>query len=395
MGYFVRPFIMPNWDLSTQIRSLITFAHLLAALWVKHGNAFFTGALYYDSQSIVKNLVVTILRLQAIDPALTFHIILEGTDRLELLFGDVRTQDHARNFDILQLSEKLAVSALISTIFERNPDLDRGHRRLSLKDAMGVDHINPKSWTGDVRVGQVDIDAEWSQARTDANNFLVDTFGTGAAADFTSLFAPDDHDLMRPNGHYIGVRPHPDDARTEANEDPSLEGSDIDSDSDSGSHSDGEGGGVSNTDPVEEDDTPGICLEEPLGADLDEFLPSTTDNSDPDPGYTNEDFLVIDGKSFWIGSIVSAWCSDNRTKKVSVRPLRTAGVTLEDLRGADRWNTPELDGQDLVKTGDLVGSLVRADSDVSLAVLEITSFEHGRRKGLPAVNIADLEDPSD
>ncbi|KAI1781848.1 hypothetical protein LXA43DRAFT_958147 [Ganoderma leucocontextum] len=391
MGYFVRPFIMPTWDLSTQIRSLITFAHLIAALWVKHGNAFFTGALYYDSQSIVKNLVTTVLRLQAIDPALTFYLILEGTDRLELLFGDVRTQDHSRNFDLLQLSEKLAVSALISTIFERNPDLDRGHRRLSLKDAMGVDHINPKSWIGDVRVGQVDIDAEWSRARTEANKFLVDTFGTGASVDFESLFTSNDHDLMRPNGDYIGVRPHPDDARTEANEDPAPTRDTTESDSDSDSDTNDNGSGTTN---AEGDDEPDACLEEPIGVDLDEFLPSTTDDSDPDPGYTNDDFLVIDGKSYWIGSIVTAWCSDNRAKKVSVRPLRTAGVTLEDLRGADRWNTPELDGEDLVKSGDIVGSLVRAGGDVGLAVLEVTGFEQGRRKGLPAVNLADLEDPS-
>ncbi|KAI1781589.1 hypothetical protein LXA43DRAFT_1070016 [Ganoderma leucocontextum] len=391
MGYFVRPFITPTWDLSTQIRSLITFAHLLAALWSKHGNAFFTGALYYDSQSIVKNLVITILRLKAIDPTLTFYLILEGTDRLELLFGDVRTQDHSRNFDILQLSEKLAVSTLISTIFERNPDLDRGHRRLSLKDAMGVDHINPKSWTGDVRVGRVDVDAEWARARSDANKFLVDTFGASAYVDFESLFAPRDHDLMRPRGEYVGVRPHPDDARTELDESLPMQTA---AESDSASDDEGEPSDA-NADDVEDDgEVDESRLREPVGVDFDEFLPNTTDNSDEDPGYTNKDFLTIDGKDYWIGSIVTAWCSDHRTKKVALRVLRTAGVTLEDLRGGDQWNTAELDEDDLVKSGDIAGSLVRVGRDVGLAILELTGFERGRSKGLPAVPVADLEDPS-
>jgi hypothetical protein len=33
-------------------------------------------------------------------------MILEGTDRLEQLFSDCRTQDHARNFDVEQLAGK-------------------------------------------------------------------------------------------------------------------------------------------------------------------------------------------------------------------------------------------------------------------------------------------------
>jgi hypothetical protein len=40
---------------------------------------------------------------------------------------------------------------------EHNPDLDKGHRHLSLKDAMSVDHVNPRSWTGNVHVGNVDL----------------------------------------------------------------------------------------------------------------------------------------------------------------------------------------------------------------------------------------------
>jgi hypothetical protein len=65
--------------------------------------------------------------MQVMDPNLLFYILLEGTDRLEGLFGDCRTQDHARNFDIEQLADKLSVATLINAAMERNPDLDKGH----------------------------------------------------------------------------------------------------------------------------------------------------------------------------------------------------------------------------------------------------------------------------
>jgi hypothetical protein len=73
---------------------------------------------------------------------LEFYIILEGTDRLEVVFSDCRTQDHASNFDIEQLAGKLAVGALIHAAFQQNPDLDRGHRRLSLTGALGIERMS-------------------------------------------------------------------------------------------------------------------------------------------------------------------------------------------------------------------------------------------------------------
>ena len=68
-------------------------------------------------------------------------IILEGTDRLEQLFADCHTQNHARNFDIDELSNELSTATLLNATLRRNPNLDRGHKRLSLKDAMNIDHV--------------------------------------------------------------------------------------------------------------------------------------------------------------------------------------------------------------------------------------------------------------
>lgn len=176
MGYFMQLFITVIMTLSKQVRSLATYAFLAAAVQIKHGTACLTGPLYGDSQATVKNIIFTIARMQMMDSNLSFYILLEGTDCLEGLFGDCRTQDHARNFNIEQLAGKLSVATLINAAMECNPDLDRGHRHLFLKGAMGIDHVNPRSWTGNVCIGDVDLNAEWKQGQIDAGQILQKFF---------------------------------------------------------------------------------------------------------------------------------------------------------------------------------------------------------------------------
>jgi hypothetical protein len=210
MGYFMWPFITVDMTLSKQIRSLATYGFLAAAVQIKHGTACLTGSLYADSQATVKNIIFTIARMQVLDPNLLFYILLEGTDRLEGLFGDCRTQDHARNFDMEQLAGKLSVATLINAAMERNPDLDKGHRHLSLKGAMGIDHVNPRSWTGNVCVGNVDLNTEWKQGQADAEQILQNFFKRGV--NFASTFSKFGHDLLIPLGEYVGVTATADDA---------------------------------------------------------------------------------------------------------------------------------------------------------------------------------------
>ena len=46
--------------LSEQVQSLSAYAHLAAAMYLKYGLAFLTGALYADSHTIVKNIIFCI-----------------------------------------------------------------------------------------------------------------------------------------------------------------------------------------------------------------------------------------------------------------------------------------------------------------------------------------------
>ncbi|KAJ7830221.1 hypothetical protein B0H14DRAFT_2307278, partial [Mycena olivaceomarginata] len=164
-------------SLSQQIRSLATYAHLCTAMYLKHQTNFLTNPLFADSQLIVRCIIITTARLQIINPQLKFYIILDGTDRLEGVFCDARTMNHSSNFDIEQFVQKLAIRALINATFQRNPDLDRGHRKLKLSGALGIDHINPASWKGNVVVGNVDIPCEYALGQKDANNVLEKYFG--------------------------------------------------------------------------------------------------------------------------------------------------------------------------------------------------------------------------
>ena len=138
--------------LSEQVKCLATYSFLAAGAQIKQGTSCVTGALYADSQTTVKNIIFTIAWLQEIDSDLEFYILHEDTDHLERVFKDTQTLDHARNFDAQQLAEKLSIATLINSAMERNPDLDKGHRCLSLHNTMGIDHVNPKSWEGKVQL---------------------------------------------------------------------------------------------------------------------------------------------------------------------------------------------------------------------------------------------------
>ncbi|KAJ3804196.1 hypothetical protein EV368DRAFT_42429 [Lentinula lateritia] len=171
LSFFFQPFVDSLMNIEDAVASLSTYAHLLYAIYKQHRFACITSALYYDSMSIVRSVCFTIAKLQTVDihSNLKFYSLFESTDREELLFSDVRTQDHAQNVDILQLTIKLADGALTRAAFQRNSNWDHGHCRLSMDGALGVDHNNPKSWKGKVEVSRVVWKRDWLEGPTKAN----------------------------------------------------------------------------------------------------------------------------------------------------------------------------------------------------------------------------------
>jgi hypothetical protein len=89
LGYFLNPFIDSTMNLSTQLESLATFAHIAATIQLNTGTTCLTSEVYADSQAIVKNIFFNVARLQLVDLDLKYYIMLDGTDRVELVFSGV------------------------------------------------------------------------------------------------------------------------------------------------------------------------------------------------------------------------------------------------------------------------------------------------------------------
>lgn len=221
LSYFLFAFIDVDLSLSEQIRSLATFGHLVTAMFQIHKTAFLTNALVADSQAIVKCIIITAAQLQLVDSESQYFISLEGTDRLEGVFSHAWTRDHARKFDILQLAQKLSIGAEINAIFERYPELDHGHVCWNLSKACGVDHINSKSWKGDVVLKNLDIKKEYYAGHDEANK-LLNTYGF-PECDFEALFSDASKDHLHPiGGDYVGYNGPDGDEEPEEDEEIAL-----------------------------------------------------------------------------------------------------------------------------------------------------------------------------
>jgi hypothetical protein len=377
---FANPFITVTMTLSDQLTSLSKYAHAAFAVYSKHSTDFMTSALYADSQAVVKDIYFCIAKQKLLNPQAEFHIIHCGTDRLETDFCLARTQSHHRNFDILDLANKLATSTLIDAIYARNPTLDAGSRRLKVTGAVGIDHLNPKSWRGDVSVDRVSLQLCWEEGRNQASSLISSLYPGDPMADFSITLHSADHDLLRPSGRYVGfsneadlsvevdqsgtqmaVIPHPDVPRSIAGAPDNLEdGSDDEDDRDGG---DGDRGGADGDEG---------------GMDLEDLLPDSADEPLNNPNRSAEDWLEIDGQRYLKASLVSRHLKANRSKKVVERTLRVRGLTLDDLRKRPP-ETPIDPSGDNFQVGDLAATLVRTESYVCLIIFQAIGIRKDQR----------------
>src|ERR1700677_1692735 len=126
--------------------------------------------------------------------------------------------DHSHNVDILQLSHRASQAAEVLRIFADNPEIDRGHCRLNLQNAEGVDHTNPRSWTGDVTVNSVSLLSACNTGRRKAQQLLQSL--NIPFQEFSAL--PANVDLLRPFGDFVGLREDNDDGKSKSSAGPST-----------------------------------------------------------------------------------------------------------------------------------------------------------------------------
>ena len=275
-------------------------------------------------------------------------------------------------------------------IFERCPDLDRGHIRRNLINARGVDHINPQSWTGDVCVGKVNIYNEYMAGRVAANELLMEQFGPTSNVDFDILFSNPKIDHLRPFGRYIGSN-----LDTDEDEQP-VEPADAEVNED-----DEDDEPLTFSDPNSGTFIPQTSISFPDTRDCLDDLEATENILHVEPEELNpiseqpSHKILVDGVYIPKPTIVAKLLSSEQGKKVTTRSLRARGIAISDaLRRLQNLNHPTEDASsdNKIKSGNLGAFLVRVGDDVCLAVAEVLSFQKGTSKELlSSIHCDDLD----
>lgn len=173
--HLVMPYICINLSLSEQLEHLSSAAHLVLALYV-HENAkshFFPRPLVIDIMLMVKNVFFCVAKAKIDTPTSRFFLTLLGTDRLETLFGIVRTMvGNDVNVDVLQLALRAAGATDVANMLARYPEYNCEPRRTNapavtrdMQVVEGVDRISPRDWRGDISVQNVTLLTSWRLGR--------------------------------------------------------------------------------------------------------------------------------------------------------------------------------------------------------------------------------------
>lgn len=222
----VLPYLCVSLSLSEQIEHLSAAAHLALTLYRSAGKDFIPTNLYIDLMIMIKNVLFCVAKSKVDNPNGELWIILLATDRLEELFGILRTMvGNDANLDILQLVCRLAGTTEVSNILAKYPHWDRAPRRLKLPALSreskeipdSADHIKPASWRGNVKVKDVSLQTSWNRGR-----HIVEAECNFAKPIFSNLETIAGIDLLAPFGVLLFNVPLTADDIDESLEDPNA-----------------------------------------------------------------------------------------------------------------------------------------------------------------------------
>ncbi|KAJ6601842.1 hypothetical protein DFH09DRAFT_1069394 [Mycena vulgaris] len=373
----LEPFIRPEMDLTDQMTSLSTYAHLSFAFYRDARDQFISNQLYGDSQSMVKNAMFCLAKQQALDPTKPFYLFQLGDDRLERLFGKLRMiGGHNSAMNFMQAIDRLGHAVDLQGALMRNPDLDQGERRLNMTRAEGVDHLTMKAWTGNAISGQCHLPSAWSKG-CEAARAILHKYGVDWPDDeFERIFAMYGFDMLRPFGNdkYPGV---------DTSVDRSMPGTAAVAVAASS-------GDIDMADAVqdseEEETGDGITLEESLADTAPELeLPSG-------PGIVPTDYIAVEGKWVHKQRICKLVVTGDFEPKSTVRLLRVRGYNNVNAKPRDDTyiDPASILGKDVFVVGDPVLTLLKTDTTISVAVLRTTAIHQDgiSRSSLLATTIA-------
>jgi hypothetical protein len=174
--HFLMPYICVDLTIEDQLEYLSYAAHLALVLYVheKACNNFIPTALYVDLIMMVKNVFFCVAKAKIDTPNDDFSIVLLGTDRLETLFGCLRTiVGNDANVDNYQLGSRLTGTMESANILALHPEWDKAPRRLCLpcvsRDSSEIptsaDHISPRSWRASQALSSLTPPTVWIRGR--------------------------------------------------------------------------------------------------------------------------------------------------------------------------------------------------------------------------------------
>ena len=203
----VEPFINPDLSISEQITSLVKFAHILCALFLKHESAFMPHHLYSDLQCMVRTAIFRVAHTKILDPTRKVFICLLGDDVLEILFGRVRMLGgHSPNVDVDEFRNRCASALRLDRIFQEYPFWERRPDRLKLKRSRDADHLSPRNWRGELRAETCDLLNCWKNGVAQAEAILKKAGHNISFEDHFHDWHKRGVDLMRPaGGKYPGI----------------------------------------------------------------------------------------------------------------------------------------------------------------------------------------------
>ncbi|KAH9003694.1 hypothetical protein EDB86DRAFT_2798425 [Lactarius hatsudake] len=174
--HFLMPYICVDLSIEDQLEYLSYAAHLALVLYVheKACSNFVPTALYVDLVMMVKNVFFCVAKAKIDTPNDDFNIVLLGTDRLENLFGCLRTIiGNDANVDNYQLGSRLTGTMESANILALHPEWDKAPRRLHLpcvsldssEIPSSADHISPRSWRASQALNSLTPPTVWIRGR--------------------------------------------------------------------------------------------------------------------------------------------------------------------------------------------------------------------------------------
>lgn len=185
------------------LENLSYLSHILFTVYRRQGTDFIPAQTYQNTQTMIKSMFKSVIQCQVLGIT-TWLIFFDSDDRLEVLFGVLRTMIGSQSgFDMAMLADKITSAYQVTEIFARRPHWKKGSRRLS---GNITDHVSPANWTGNADVTGVSAPNCWAAGAAKARAFLSQTgLFDSSLLDWAYVFKTDSRITMqRPRGFRCG-----------------------------------------------------------------------------------------------------------------------------------------------------------------------------------------------